>query len=192
MNRPTTGGISGIAVITTLNNGTDHNIMRGGNPNAQFTERSHDIHPVEKDNSIEAEVHREQFSRALLENLVIGPEDLYRIGLLPSPTFGPDQRSRRSISGGKSPVSFRSDLREVGSSAILKCRNLLARSTGLFDPIHRAEKGEGVEPSLFREQEFNHPLLEDLVIGPEDLYRIGILPSPLREPISGFRHAGSC
>jgi len=93
--------------ITALDSGADYYVQKGGNPNAQFAELSHDIHQIVKHKTIEAELRREQeFSRALLEDLVIGPEDLYRMEILPSPVLESDQPSSRSPEGKTSAGSI--------------------------------------------------------------------------------------
>lgn len=165
--------------ITALDSGADYYVQKGGNPTAQFAELSHDIHQIVKHRKIEADLQREQeFSRALLETLVIDTSDQQQVETLPCPALETAPASQRSTTGVRSP-------------AVQKTRTSTPHRYGIVDTIHRLVRGTGAGAGLYEEPACFQALIRDLVIGPEDLYRMRVLPCPVRETASGFRHSGS-
>lgn len=179
-------------VVTALDSGADYYVQKGGTPKAQFAELSHYINQIALHRIVKGELQRErEFSRAMLENLSINPDDQHQVEVLPCPVKEPGHTSQYSTPGGRVPVSFRRNSGESPSSDISKISNPNAQFARLSDRIHQLVTGKGDRSGLFEEQVVSNILLEDLVIGPEDLYRIEVLPCPSWEPASRSCHTGA-
>ncbi|ACL16792.1 response regulator [Methanosphaerula palustris] len=179
-------------VVKALDCGADHYVQKGGNLKAQFAELSHDIIQITLQRHIEAELKREQeFSRALLETLIIDSDDHRQVDLLPCPIIDHDPTSQRSTPGGRIPNAFGKNRRKTPSIDIQKTGKSNARFVKLSANIPSSVTDRGGRSGLFEEKVLSNTLVEDLFIGPEDLYRMEVLPSPSRGPASRFRYTGA-